>query len=71
MQTFIQFLDIQRYNLKGSCKKDQRRYRNQFYENQCRDKFKNVIRNYKISKFLLKFILDDIYLIIYETLYQY
>ncbi len=42
-----------------------------FMGNQCKDKFKNVIKDYKISKFLLKFILGNMYLIIYKTLYQY
>ncbi len=42
-----------------------------FTGSQCRDKFKNVVRDCKVSKFLLKFILGDMYLIIYETLYRY
>ncbi len=42
-----------------------------FTGSQCRDKFKNMIRDCKVSKFLLKFILGDMYLIIYKTLYWY
>lgn len=38
---------------------------------QCSEKFKNLVRDCNVSKFLLKFILGDMYLIIYETLYRY
>ncbi len=40
-----------------------------FMRSQYRDKFKNVVKDCKVSKFLLKFILGNMYLIIYETLY--
>lgn len=42
-----------------------------FTGSQCSDKFKNLVRDCNVSKFLLKFILGDMYLIIYETLYRY
>ena len=42
-----------------------------FTGTQCSEKFKNLVRDCNVSKFLLKFILGDMYLIIYETLYRY